>query len=53
MIEPLPREDVSEYIASLPAMEQLLPSTKKEIKDYNTDFLSLGSVLAMQVTILF
>ena len=56
MIEPLPREDVAEYIDSLPAMEQLLPSVpttskgKRELRDYNSDYRSLGSVLAMQVS---
>jgi hypothetical protein len=61
MIQPLPEQDVDEYAAIIPALEQLIPSPGsadplpgKVGSDYidpcNRDFHSLGSLLAMQVS---
>jgi hypothetical protein len=61
MIQPLPEQDVDEYAAIIPALEQLIPSPgsadplpgrvgSEYIDPCNRDFHSLGSLLAMQVS---
>jgi hypothetical protein len=61
MIQPLPEQDVDEYAAIIPALEQLIPSPgsadplpgrvgSEYIDPCSRDFHSLGSLLAMQVS---
>ncbi len=62
MIQPLPEQDVDEYATIIPALEQLIPSPgsadplpgrvgSEYVDPCNRDFHSLGSLLAMQVSI--